>query len=173
MRLFQLSLLAFLLIVGPGLSAVPRLPAELQDVAIVVGLIAACAAVLHGAWWAWSLRSMTDSPLAACSWITGWLLWPLWIHGMSERKDSYRLFAEYPAEAVSPGKWAYYLWMETSLVGFWLAVGVCIAGTLAILVRGVRERVVHREQVFVVLSVMVFWGLLGRSAVHAVSWIVD
>jgi hypothetical protein len=172
-RPVQVWLLLGLLSVGLILSAVPSLDTGLQQAAVALGLMAAAGAVLHAPFAVHVARSVADCALAACSWVTGWMLWPLWANGMHRRENSYALFARYPAEEVAPGQWMHYEWGVTSLFGFWIAIGVSAVAVLTIVGCAIRTRRLMKSDLLVAAGCVTFWCVFGPTVLHALAWILD
>ena len=171
--LVQLGALAALMLVGLVCSALTIPEGLARELLVLCGIVGAGLALIHSVVSGGRSKQWMGLPLALCSWATGWILWPFWINGLHRLPNEFRVFAEFPAEALPPGVWMHKFWGMTALLGGWLAVIGSSAATLVTFGLALRGR--HTPALdWVALAVtLTFWLGLGASLMHALNWILD
>lgn len=148
---------------------------------VVVGLLVGIAAI--GSVVQALLRKVLDWPVCAstgaCSWVAGWVLWPLWLNHMDERPRNYAVYSEFPAESRPPLCWIvpvdglYDLWLGATVLGVAIAVAVSAAALIWAAVMAAKEKPQPRTRLAYALLPIAFWVLFGPTIGHAIEWIAD
>ena len=174
MSSIQYVLLCSLLLVGLAVATIAPIQGLTASILVALGLCAAVFAPVCSVRRALRQRTLDSSVVAACSWATGWLLWPFWINGVHLHENSFRAFVSFPPKTLPPGVWMHDLWALGGLLGFWLAVLwilTYVAATGVLCIRA--NRWPSREQSVTVAIALVFAGVFWPSVDHALNWMLD
>jgi len=123
-RLILLSpyfILAFLVGIGQLVAFLAPIRGWLASSLVAIGLFFAVLGLQLPFVAAPVERTLHRTLIGVCCWVTGWLLWPLWVNGIHLVEPTYSALAAVHASRLPPGAWfegaAWALWLMGAMVG--------------------------------------------------------
>jgi hypothetical protein len=119
-------------------------------------------------------RRLYAFAVGACLWVTGWVLWPMWLFGIDGLPNRLDQLNQVPVQDVILSKSPVSLltWFLSVRAGQGLLGAAVLAGTLS-LWRRYRQRVHFGETVRAMAIVLLFWVVFAHSMQKTLAWIAD